>query len=100
MNTKQEILGYLTGVIDPEIGINIVDLGLVYEVGIQNDKIEISMTMTSRVCPMGEYLREQAQEAVRRNLPGDIKVLVNLVWDPPWTPEMMSDAAREHLGRS
>ncbi len=100
MNTKQEILNYLTGVIDPEVGINIVDLGLVYDVDIKSDKIEISMTMTSRVCPMGEYLREQAQEAVRRKLPGDTKALVNLVWDPPWTPEMMSDIARKHLGQS
>ena len=95
--TKDEVLEILRKVIDPEIGINVVDLGLVYDVNIDDRKLDVDMTMTTAACPLGAYITDQADMLLRQFFP-EAEVNVNLVWHPPWTPEMMSDAARQQLG--
>lgn len=85
-------------VIDPEIGINIVDLGLVYGIDVADGDVRIDVTMTTPACPLSEYVSTSAEAAVRREVPELYGVSVNLVWDPPWRPDMMSDEARRLLG--
>jgi metal-sulfur cluster biosynthetic enzyme len=88
----------LTQVIDPEVGMNIVDLGLIYDIRIAADRIEVDITMTTPACPMSSMIAEQAREVILATLPAETEVMVNLVWDPPWDASMMSDHAREHFG--
>ena len=95
--TETEIREALRGVIDPELGVNIVDLGLVYGIDIEGARVRVSMTMTTPACPLGDYLRDLVESGVKRNVPGVERVDVELVWDPPWNPDMMSDAARRQL---
>ncbi|VAX24697.1 hypothetical protein MNBD_NITROSPINAE02-2033 [hydrothermal vent metagenome] len=90
----------LCAVIDPEVGINIVDMGLVYDVVVSGSSIHIKMTMTTRACPLGEMLSDEARSIVRKLSPEVESVTVEMVWDPPWEPEMMSDKARAQLGVS
>ena len=88
----------LSSVIDPEIGINIVDIGLVYRIEIRERRVEVDMTRTSPACPMGEMLREDVEAALDRCLPDGHELDLRLVWEPAWSPDMMSDSAREQLG--
>jgi len=85
-------------VIDPEIGINIVDLGLIYAVTIAEQHVTVTMTMTTPSCPMGGMLQDDVQATVQSLLGDDWQVDVELVWEPPWSPGMMSEDAREHFG--
>ena len=87
----------LRSVIDPEAGMNIVDLGLVYRIGVSPDRIEIEMTMTTPACPVGPMLVEQAREAIDKVAPG-CEVAVELVWEPPWSADKMSAHAKKHFG--
>lgn len=85
-------------VIDPELGVNIVDLGLVYGIEVTDaGVVEIEMTLTTPGCPLGGYLDDQIRGCLAQ-LPQVRAVSVQLVWEPPWEPEAMSDAAREQLG--
>jgi metal-sulfur cluster biosynthetic enzyme len=88
----------LRQVSDPEVGINIVDLGLIYRIDIAPQEIRITMTMTSPACPMGDMIMDDIDAVLDAALPPDIKVAVDLVWEPPWSPEMMTPEAREHFG--
>ena len=97
MVSEKLILTSLKHVLDPEIGINIVDLGLVYEVKVENSNVYIKMTMTTPGCPLHESISRGAEEAVRQ-LPGVESVKVDLVWEPAWTPDRMTDWARKQLG--
>ena len=97
MVSEKLILTALKHVLDPEIGVNIVDLGLVYEVKVENGDVYIKMTMTTPGCPLHESISKGAEEAVRQ-LPGVENVKVDLVWEPAWTPERMSNWARKQLG--
>src|SRR5881409_1637185 len=81
---------------DPEIPVNIVDLGLVYGVAIGNDTVKVRMTLTAMGCPASAYLSHQVMELVEK-IPGVRQADVDIVWDPPWTPDKMSAAARERL---
>ena len=91
----------LRQVLDPEAGMNIVDLGLVYGIQVtEADGVQLQITMTSAACPMAEMILDEAQAAVEAVLPPATPVVVELVWDPPWTPERMSGFAREHFGWS
>lgn len=83
---------------DPEAGMNIVDLGLVYGVEVGADAVRIEMTMTTAACPMTDMIVDQARDAVMALVPEGTTVDVRLVWDPPWTPDKMSGVAREHFG--
>lgn len=85
-------------VVDPEIGLNIVDLGLVYGVEVNDDTAEIDMTLTSPGCPAGPQIIYDVKNTVRRSFPELGAVNVNIVWQPFWSPEMMSDWAKEELG--
>lgn len=88
----------LEQVIDPEVGVNIVDLGLVYRIEVTDKRVEVDMTMTSAACPLGAQLQEETQAVIRHHLPEAESIAVQLVWDPPWTPERMSSRARSQLG--
>jgi metal-sulfur cluster biosynthetic enzyme len=88
----------LRGVDDPEAGMNIVDLGLVYQVDVGDAGVTIDLTMTSAACPMADMIMDQVRDAVAAILPDGTPVTLNLVWDPPWTPDKMSGIAREHFG--
>jgi metal-sulfur cluster biosynthetic enzyme len=87
----------LRQVVDPEIDCNIVDLGLVYGIAIHGAKVTVTMTLTTQGCPMHESIAWGVQCALL-NLEGVEEVDVQLVWDPPWTPERMSPLAREQTG--
>lgn len=98
--TEEQILEVLRQVIDPELGINIVDLGLVYGVEIQNTHVRVKMTMTSPACPLHDYLSEMVHTAIEYSVPNVRSVEVLLVWDPLWSPARMSEEARRQLGWS
>lgn len=88
----------LRTVIDPEIGMNLVDLGLVYSVELKDGVLEVALTLTTRGCPMHEMIVEGVKRALE-GIPNVGGVRVSVVWDPPWNPEMMSEDARAKLGR-
>ena len=85
-------------VIDPEVGMNIVDLGLIYKIESQPGALYIEMTMTSPACPMGDLIEDDARQELARGLPPGRQVELRLVWEPPWDPSMMSESARTHFG--
>jgi metal-sulfur cluster biosynthetic enzyme len=99
MPTKDIILAAISDIQDPEIGLGIVDLGLIYDVIIENPgKVAILMTLTTPACPYGPKLINTVKETVA-GLKGVNNVAVELVWDPPWDPgEMASDYAKDVLG--
>ena len=91
------ILDKLREVIDPELGCNLVDLGLIYRTAIDGGHIDVQMTLTTPGCPMHESLAFGVQTALL-GLDGVDDVKVEVVWDPPWNPDMMTPAGRAHLG--
>ena len=97
MATDTDIREALRHVVDPEIGVNIVDLGLVYRIEVEGARARIAMTMTSPACPLADYLKDLVTSAIRQHLPEVVDVDVNLEWEPPWDPDMMSDEARRQL---
>ena len=92
------VLEALKDVIDPELGVNVVDLGLIYEVAIDGNDIHITMTLTTPGCPLHESIAEAVDQVLRLMLPGVGGVAVDLVWDPPWTPALISEQGRWELG--
>jgi len=97
--TKEEVTKALSEVYDPEIPISIVDLGLIYKVDVDEDSnVDIDMTMTVRGCPMHQVITQQAKQRVEK-IPGIGDVNVNLVWDPPWTPDRISKEIKEKMGK-
>lgn len=95
--TYDDVITALKQVIDPELGINIVDLGLIYEVQVLDDDVLITMTMTTPACPLGSHLVDEATFAVEQ-FTGAASVDIQLVWQPAWDPIMMSPAAKQQLG--
>jgi metal-sulfur cluster biosynthetic enzyme len=95
---ETEVMQALSGVEDPEAGMSIVDLGLVVEVHATPGSVTVKMTMTSPACPAAPYLVDEATAAIRALAPADTDVQVELVWDPPWTPERMSPQAQSRFG--
>jgi metal-sulfur cluster biosynthetic enzyme len=95
--TKDEVVEALRGVEDPELGMDIVDLGLMYDVEVEGSNVKVIHSLTSIGCPAGPMIQEGIHDAVAA-LPGVEKVEVELTWDPPWTPEKMSDDAKFILG--
>ncbi|MCZ7664540.1 MAG: metal-sulfur cluster assembly factor [Thermoleophilia bacterium] len=96
MATKTEVLDALKDIIDPELGVNVVDLGLVYDVDVREGEAFIRMTLTSIGCPIGTSLAEGVRSGALR-APGLKDAHVEVVFDPPWTPERMSETARTQL---
>ena len=97
MVTKEQVYEALQECYDPEIPVNIVDLGLVYDVEINDDKVAVKMTLTAPGCGMGTMIAADAKEKIMA-LEGVGDASVALVWEPPWNPSMMSEAARLELG--
>lgn len=95
--TNDDIWRVLATIPDPEFGLSIVDLGLVYEVSTDGHDVSVLMTLTSPACPAGAMIHDGVQAALAA-LPGVGQVRAELVWDPGWTPELLTPAAREHLG--
>ena len=94
--SKQDIIGVLKKIYDPEIPVNIWDMGLIYDIDISSDLVVLKMTFTSPTCPMMEELLAQVRDVVQRVV-GQTPVRVDLVWDPPRDLSRMSDAARLEL---
>ena len=95
--TKEKVYEALRDVYDPEIPVNIVDLGLVYEVDINEGDVEVKMTLTAAGCGMGPYIAQQAEWAISE-VDGVEDVTVELVFDPPWNPERITDDGKKLLG--
>jgi metal-sulfur cluster biosynthetic enzyme len=95
--TEDAVRVALRQVIDPELGVNIVDLGLVYRVEIEGADVRVVMTMTSPACPLGEYLRDLVDQTLHWRVPDVGDVRIDLIWEPPWHPEMMTALAHEEL---
>jgi metal-sulfur cluster biosynthetic enzyme len=95
--TEHDVREALREVIDPEIGVNIVDLGLVYRIAMDNGDVFVTMTMTSPACPLRDYLQDLVESTVTSRLATARRVVVEIVSEPPWTEAMMSDAARRQL---
>jgi metal-sulfur cluster biosynthetic enzyme len=95
---ESEVRQALQTVEDPEAGMSVVDLGLVYAIDTAPGKVRVAMTMTSPACPAAAYLVDEAAAAIRAVAPADADVQVELVWDPPWTPERMSAEAKQRFG--
>lgn len=87
----------LRRVMDPEAGMNIVDLGLVYGIEVRADTVAVDLTMTSPACPLGDVILEDAAAVLNPLLPAAMRLELRLVWSPPWDPSRMSEAARRHF---
>jgi metal-sulfur cluster biosynthetic enzyme len=97
MVTRDEVIEALRQVEDPELGMDIVDLGLLYDVEVDDSTVKVTHSLTSMGCPVGPMIQEDIQ-TVTSALEGVENVEVELVWEPPWTPERMSDDAKFILG--
>lgn len=94
---KSEMMEQLKLVYDPELGVNVVDLGLIYDLEETDGDIAIRMTLTTPGCPMHDTIAGGVERALR-HMEGVKSVNVEVVWNPPWSPERMSDAAKQQLG--
>lgn len=98
--TEDDVRSALHEVIDPELGINVVDLGLIYQVTVEDGRrIRVLMTMTTPGCPVTNYIKGGAERRLML-IPAAEDVEVQLAWSPPWSPDLMSDEARRELGMS
>jgi metal-sulfur cluster biosynthetic enzyme len=97
MVTKEQVYEALRDCYDPEIPVNVVDLGLVYDVEINDDKVAVKMTLTAPGCGMGTMIAADARRRILE-LEGVADAAVDLVWDPPWNPSMISEEAKQRLG--
>ena len=97
MPSEEQVREALRSVIDPEAGMNIVDLGLIYRVAAMPGRVAIEMTMTTPACPMGFMITDEARKAIRAIAPA-ARIDVQLVWEPPWDSTMMSEHAKKHFG--
>jgi metal-sulfur cluster biosynthetic enzyme len=95
---NEGVLQALRTVIEPDLGVNIVDLGLVYRAEIEDGRVEVEMTMTTPACPYQGQMREAVEQMIWRQVPGVESVDIQVVWSPPWQEKMMSEKAREQLG--
>jgi metal-sulfur cluster biosynthetic enzyme len=95
---QRAIVAALRQVVDPELALSIVDLGLIYGVDVDPQQARVTMTMTSAACPVTDLIMEDVADELDRVLPPGTAVEVVLVWEPVWTPERMSDSARRFLG--
>lgn len=96
--TKEQVVAALRTVLDPEVGINVVDLGLVYGITLADGDVLLEMTMTSPACPLNSYFEKAAERAIRARLPATRAVKIRMVWEPGWEPAMMSAEARRQMG--
>jgi metal-sulfur cluster biosynthetic enzyme len=97
MPSREEVIDALRVVEDPELGMDIVDLGLLYDVEMEGPKARVTFSLTSMGCPVGPMIEEQIRDTVA-SMEGVEEVETELTWDPPWSPEKMSDDAKFILG--
>jgi metal-sulfur cluster biosynthetic enzyme len=97
MIRKEKIWQKLKSVLDPELGINVVDLGLIYDIKVENGRIEILMTLTTPSCPLSSFLQKSMEDKVKE-VSGVKEVKIDVTFDPPWNPSKMSKVARAQLG--
>lgn len=95
---RQPILDALTRVVDPEVAMSIVDVGLIYGVEVTPEKLHVLITMTSAACPVTDAIFDDAEAQLDRAVPQNLLVQLELVWDPPWTMDRMSQRARRFMG--
>ncbi|MBE3557461.1 MAG: metal-sulfur cluster assembly factor [Firmicutes bacterium] len=95
--TVSQVEEALRDVFDPELGYNIVDLGLIYAIDVEGEDVHVVMTMTTIGCPAAGYLEEGVEERLRA-IPGVGQVEVDVVWEPPWSPDLMSEDAKSYFG--
>ena len=97
MASREEVIDALRVVEDPELGMDIVELGLLYDVEVDGPNVNVTFTLTSMGCPVGPMIEQQISETVA-SMPGVEAVDTELTWNPPWSPEKMSDDAKFILG--
>jgi len=97
MVTNEQVFEVLRNCYDPEIPINLVDLGLIYDVKIEDDNVNVVMTLTAQGCPAHSFISEQVRQEVA-NIAGVKSASVQVVWDPPWNISRLSEAAKKQLG--
>lgn len=97
MLDQETLYETLKQILDPEVGINIVDMGLIYSLDIEDQKVGVTMTLTSPGCPAGPQILSQVDSALK-TVEGVGDVDINVVWSPPWSPDMLSDDAKDALG--
>ena len=94
---REDILDELRNILDPELQLNIVDLGLIYRVDVHQDRIEVDYTLTTPGCPEGPLIEMEIRETLR-DVTGVDDIRINLVWEPEWNPQRMSEELRVSLG--
>lgn len=87
----------LRRVVDPEVALNIVDVGLVYGVKVEGERVHVQVTMTSAACPVADVIVGDIEQELDRALPPELLIQVELVWEPPWTADRLSDSARRFM---
>lgn len=97
MVTQEQVYEALQNCYDPEIPVNIVDLGLVYDVQVEDDSVNVVMTLTAQGCPAHSFISEEVRARVS-SIPGVKSAHVQVVWEPPWDPSRMSETAKKQLG--
>jgi metal-sulfur cluster biosynthetic enzyme len=98
MATPEEVYNALAKVYDPELALPVTDLGLIYDIQVNETHVDVKMTLTTMGCPLVGSITDMAKRAVMENVPGIEEVNVEIIWDPPWSIDMMSDEARMRLG--
>ena len=97
MVTMEDIMKALKECYDPEIPVNVWDLGLIYDVAVDGDKVHVKMTLTAPGCPMHSFISREVKEKIQ-SVSGVKEATVEVVWDPPWSPDKMSPEAKAQLG--
>jgi FeS assembly SUF system protein len=97
MVTMEEIVKALKECYDPEIPVNVWDLGLIYDVNVDGDKVHVKMTLTAPGCPMHSFISKEVQQKLQ-SVNGVKEATVEVVWDPPWSPDKMNPEAKVQLG--
>ena len=96
MDLKEKVISEIKKIYDPEIPVNIYELGLIYDISIENHDVKVKMTLTTPNCPVAESLPKEVKDSIKEiNEVNDVSL--DLVWDPPWDKSMMSDAAKLEL---
>ena len=95
---RQPILTALRRVVDPEVALNVVDVGLIYGVTVADGKLHAQVTMTSAACPVTDVILEDIETQLDRDMPPELLIQVKLVWSPPWSTDRMSERARRFMG--
>jgi len=95
---QQPVIDALRRVVDPEVALSIVDVGVVYGVTVSDDRLHVRLTMTSAACPVADVIVADVERELDAIAPAALVIEVELVWDPPWTPDRMSEGAKRFMG--